>query len=727
MSFLNPLLLAGLAAVSIPIIIHLLNRRKFRKVTWAAMRFLQKAIEQNQRRMRIEDMILLALRCLIVALLALALARPAILSEAAAVFGESRVTGVILLDNSLSMGMSDGTTTRFEKARRAAEYVIDSLPAGSAVAVYLLGEQPQAVIPEPTQDLNLARKAVREAALTDRTSEMLPALGRAIEVLKDRLALRKEIYLLTDGQATGWRQFVEIQRTLENARERIKAHVVLVNELEEKNLSVSGLAAGAGLNAVGQASRFEVKVSNHGAVEARNVRVSLSVDGEPAGDEFAIDTLPAGATRSVTLFARLRQPGFHSVVARIGEDRLPADDHRTLVVRAVQEVKVLLVDGSPGGEPRDSEVFFLRNALVPVSADAAAEYFIKSTTIPAAELPQARPDDFDVVVLANVPDLGASVASTLTGFVRQGGGLLVFPGADVNAAAYNETLFERATLLPAAFGEARGDAGKDDAFVTLQEKAYDHPIVSIWNDPAAGRLGAARFFRRLELFPAALATNATATGTNDAGAPRIVLRYSDGTPAVMERTFGLGRVVQFSSTADTAWNDLPVRLAWVPLLHRTLGSIMERHDEGLNLRAGEKFGRRVPAEQLGKDAVVFPPQRTVVREVRRVELVNGWPKLQFEQTEVAGAYDVKLGADGPALKFATQPDAAESSLETLTATQLATLKPVAEVIPWSPNLALNRVMERNRTGLEFWLPLAIACVVLALLETFLSQWFSRSK
>ena len=80
MSFLNPIMLAGLAAVSVPIIIHLLNRRRFQKVVWAAMRFLQNAVEQNQRRMRIEDMILLALRCLLLALLALALARPAILT-----------------------------------------------------------------------------------------------------------------------------------------------------------------------------------------------------------------------------------------------------------------------------------------------------------------------------------------------------------------------------------------------------------------------------------------------------------------------------------------------------------------------------------------------------------------------------------------------------------------------------------------------------------------------
>src|SRR5207302_8409599 len=97
MSFLNPIMLAGLAAISVPIIIHLLNRRKFQKVVWAAMRFLKISVEQNQRRMRIEDMILLALRCLLLALLALALARPAMISNTSDRLGPSRVTGIIII------------------------------------------------------------------------------------------------------------------------------------------------------------------------------------------------------------------------------------------------------------------------------------------------------------------------------------------------------------------------------------------------------------------------------------------------------------------------------------------------------------------------------------------------------------------------------------------------------------------------------------------------------
>jgi len=683
----------------------------------------------------------------LLALLALALARPAILSTATGAFGQSKVTGVILLDNSQSMGMSDGTATRFDQAKQAAEAALDSMPAGSATALLFASDTVHAAIPEPTFDFNLVRKILREAPLTDRATDVFPALQKAIDTLKDRLALRKEIYLVTDGQASGWRQLTEIQRALERSKTEIKTHIILVNEHEEKNLGVTELRLASGLSPVNQPVRFEAKVTNFGKQEARNTRLSLSVDSEPPSDEFLIDTLAAGATKGITLFAKLRSEGFHSLTARIPADRQPADDTRTVAVRAIKEVKVLLVDGDPGNEPRDSEVFFLKHALVPVPPALAADYFIKTTTATVPELSQARLDDFDAMVLANVTDFAEATLRALENYLRRGGGLIVFPGSRVNAGFYNEQLCQRRKLLPAEFGPARGQEDQEDQFLTFQAKDYEHPIVSIWNDPGSGQLASARFFKHYELKPAPWETGkmgkreaepapvqvmASSRPSRDhvseAGIPQVVLKYADGTPAVMERTWGLGRVVQFSSTADTAWNDLPVRLAWVPLLHRTLGSIVQRQDEGLNIRVGDKFVRRVPTELLEKDATISRPrQAEVVRELRRIEMVSGWPTLQFDQTDLAGLYQAKIDDPAWTLKFAARSDPAESSLDELSPAQLNTLKDVATVLPWSPNLSLKGLVEKSRTGLEFWLGIVVVCLLLAGVETFLAQWFSRSK
>jgi hypothetical protein len=725
MSFLNPIMLFGLAAVSVPIVIHLLNRRKFQKVVWAAMRFLRISVEQNQRRMRIEDMILLALRCLLLVLLALALARPAWLSQASDVFGQAKVTGVVILDNSRSMAVSDGTQTRFDKARRAAEQAIESMPAGSATAVLLASDIVRGVIPEPTFDLNLARRMVREAPLTDRATDLFPALNKAIDILQDRLALRKEIYLITDGQAAGWRQLIEAQHALEQVKSEIKTHIVLVSEHEERNLAVTELRLASGLSPVGQPLRFEVQVSNFGREEVRHARVGLSVDGEPPGDEFTIESLPGGSTRSVSLFTKLRAEGFHDVTARIPEDRQPADDRRSIAVRAIKEVRVLLVDGEPGAEPRESETYFLNNALVPVPEDQASGYFIKTSVITGTELGSARLDDFDAVVLANVPDFSEAVTGRWEQYLRRGGGLIVFPGGRVNTAFYNDMLFARHQLLPASLGAPRGEADQDQKFFTLQDKDYQHPMVALWNDPAAGTLASARFYR---IFPLNMAPASSPQRTQEAGDPEVILKYSDDTVAVAQRNWGLGRVVLFSSTADTAWNDLPVRLPFVPLVHRALGSVVQRQDEGLNLRVGAKFTRRLSAELLDKEAGVLKPrERDALREARRVELVNGAPLLQYEGTDFAGVYEVHVAEPAYALKFAAQAEAGESSMEELTTGQIANLRSVANVVSWTPGLTLKGLAERDRSGLEFWLPIVIGALMVAGAETFLGQLFSRSK
>jgi hypothetical protein len=187
MGFLNPILLFGAAAIAVPIAIHLLNKRQYEKVTWAAMRFLMASIEQNQRRLRIEDLLLLLLRCALLVLLALALARPALPGGGAGgLFGRSGVTAVLVLDNSYSMGLSDGVTTRFDNAKKALEQVIDSLPVNSAAAVFLAGDGVERAIGEPTFDLNLARKTIREAPLSDRAGNVVPALRAAIETLSGK-------------------------------------------------------------------------------------------------------------------------------------------------------------------------------------------------------------------------------------------------------------------------------------------------------------------------------------------------------------------------------------------------------------------------------------------------------------------------------------------------------------------------------------------------------------
>lgn len=723
--FLNPVMLLGLAAIGIPIAIHLLNKRKYTRIQWAAMRFLQVAVSRNQRRLRLEDLLLLLARCIMIALLALALARPALQEIGAIQLGRGTPTAVLIIDHSYSMSAGDGVQSRFEQAKIAATEVIDALPVGSSVAVLLASDAVRAPIPEPTRDLNLARSTIEQLHLTDRSSELLPAIRAGLELLQRRGSSSGELYVITDGQRLAWRQLPECRQMLKQAAGTVRSHIILTGAAAERNVAISDLKLTSGLAPFDQPLRFEVQVANFGTYEATNVRVTLAVnDGAPA-DDAIIPSIPPGERRSVSLHARLRKDAaspYHAITAQLSApDAMPADDRRTIIVRGLERVRVLLVDGQPGREARDSEVFFLRHALQPVPPAEIDRYFVQTRTILPAELEQTRLDEYDAVVLANVADVTEPALRALGHYLRGGGrGVILFPGPNTLAWSCNARMGRELGMLPALLGEPVGDAKQNEQYTTFSAVHLRHPIASLWSDPAAGSVAAARFYRHFPLHPF------EDRPTPEAGPVGTILFFSDGqTPAVMERDWGRGKVVLFASTADTEWNDLAVRPGlFVPLMHRILGAIVQRQDEHLNVPVGQPLVHRPPVDLLNTEARIrtpLPDQDSLAM----VEWVDGAPLLRFTETDWNGVYDVALG-DSAAIRFAAQANVEESSLESLDAEEIHALSSDAQVVQWGDELTFRGDLQAARTGTELWLPLAVGALVIAAVETFLAQWFSRS-
>ena len=746
MGFLNlPIFWLGALAVSVPVIIHLLNKRKFERVAWAAMRFLKVSVEQNQRRIQIEDILLLVLRCLMLLLLGMALARPTLGCKAAnALLGSQSVTGVIILDNSYSMSGTDGVKSRFDQAKMAADQVLNTMPNGSSVSLILASDLANPIIPEPTHDLVKVRRAIGEARLSSRGSNLYPAVKMALDTLKGRSAARKEIYLFTDGQLVAWNQLAEIEKLLAAEKKEVGSNVVFVGGHEEENVAVSQLRMASGIAAVDRELRFEAEVKNFGTKTAENVRVTLRVDSAEPSDEQTIGQIPGGGSKTISLRAKLREEGYHTVTAAVPADHLPADDVRTIAVRAITQVKILLVDGSLGGKPRDSETFYLRHALLPVPPSMAEQYFVKISTIMPSELDTTKFDGYDTVILANVPDFSQRTLEAFADYLRRGGGLIIFPGDSTSPSFYNENLARKYHFLPASFGEIHGDAAKEDSYFSLQNKQFQHPIASVWTDPASGTPASAKFYKAFELVP----EGDTAGGDKfaaEAGKPRVVLSFGNGVgddslngkPAMMERTWGLGRVVLFASTASSKWTDLPIAAAggvFLPLIDRTVASIVQRQDEALNIRVGDTFVFHPGDESIGKEALFFKPgQKEEATDSRQIELPragigSGVPTLTYNQTDLAGEYIAKMPY-GPPVKFAAQieSDNNESSLDELSKPQADELAKNCNVTHWSPGDSLEKNIEQARNGTELWTHLAWIVLAMAATEMCLAHWFGRTK
>lgn len=726
MAFLNPILLLGLLGIAVPVLIHLRNRRRVVRLRWGAMRFLRVAIERNEKRMRMEDLLLLLLRCLLVGLIALALARPAFKGGAglAGMFARQKVVGVVVVDVSGSMASTDGVKSRVELAKEAAEQIVAGMPAGSRMALWTASDGVGGVeklIDEPTNDLGLVRKMIGEIKGTDRGTQLAGTLLEAESVLKTAAGSeRKEVYLVTDGQRRGVDVGAMTQALKEG--EAVHATMLLVGSPVRGNVGISDLRASTGIVTVGRQVRYVATVTNYGEREVRDVRVVLKVDADaghdvPAGDEGRVDVIGAGESKTVSLYGRFAAAGMHSVraeIAAVGSGLESAggsylsDDERTVVSRVVDRVKVLLVDGDPGREAREGQAFYLRQALMPMAG--SEEGFVKVDVVAGVDVDSKeglRLDDYDAVVLAGVTDVSPAFADTLLAYVNRGGGMVFFPGPGTSAGAVNGELVEKRGVLGARLGAVR-----EKSTVTLSARDLQHPIVSIWNDAGAGDLTSVHLSKAYALAPAAGA--------------HVVLRDSEAAAAVVEKRVGLGVTLEFSTTANTAWTDMPLRPGiFVPLLYRSLGYAISGGDEQrLNIRAGTEWGYRAPNDWIGRDATVHGPDGRV--DAGRVELLGGEARVTVAKTNLAGVYQVK-GTGDAELKFAAVREPAESETALLTDADISTLRTAAEVISYSPGSNSLSALVRERAGVELWSMLAAVGLTLAAVETVLAWRFSISK
>ena len=657
MHFLAPAALAGLAALSLPVIIHLLNKLRIREVRWAAMRFLHAAAQKNQRRVKMQDLLLLILRCLVLALIVFAFARPTFQAvEKSSLVAGDPLTVMVLLDQSASMGASDGVETRFAAARTATLNFLEELPSGSAAGLLLVNDSYASPVSRPSRDLSLVRRSVELARLTDRGTDFQPAIRAAVEALRN-LPGRREVHLFTDNQLTGWRALEPVREFLKNAPD-IKVIITTPGASapgSARNLAVTNLKLDTAIPVAGQPLRVLVEVTNTGDVPADSVRLALAVDDDAPSADAVISQLAPGGTRYIPLLVRLPGTGFHTLTASLPPDRLAFDNRRTLALEIAPARDVLVVESRRGPALWQGTGHFLATALAPVDEEAASRHYLHVTRTTAADLDPSKFSGYAVIFLAAADPLPPPVVTALAAFVNEGGGLVVMPGDATPAGLFLDPPWP--DLLPAAV-----NLPSEPSQGAIEPGPYNHPLLTLWNDPAAGNLAALRFAKVFSLDP---------IKTPEVS---IALRLADTTPVIMERTVGKGRVVLFAAPPVPTWTNLPLHPAFVPLMHRLYAATARASSLKLNLAPGDTFQAPVPIEQLNRDVYVRAPGEDAKPvAVGRTELVGTQAMLRARTAAAAGRYTVYVGQnERPDFYFAVQSPADESDLKTVPANILAT-------------------------------------------------------
>ena len=780
--FAHPLMLAGIAAIAAPITLFLLNRFRFRTIDWAAQLFLQRAFQQQKRRLQIENLLLLIVRCLILIMISLAMARPRVVGEIQVDETEATRNVLIVIDTSYSTSYQVGTTedeTVLAQARRTAKDLISSLKDGDRVNVVAFDETARTLYRSPivlSPDAKTKILGDLEEAPDMQASERRTDYGELFRTLPEALKLydytaegtpppagstpsRKTVFLLTDSQR---RDFLDakgalIDRGVGRIGEDLKqvaAQMILVDcgASEPRNVTVTRIATREPVAGRGLPCDVEVTLRNSGSDRSGELSVEYWVDGQR--DQSV--TVSLEPEQELTVEPRrlvFADAGLHRVEVRVKSDPLKIDSRRHLVIDVREEVRVLLVDGERKRDVLSSETGWLKEALeVNAYGDRDGPGLIRTTVIGESELSGHDLKTYDVVFLGNVVSFDEKSVTSLEEYATKGGVVVFGVGGLVNSEAYNQFLWrEGAGIFPGKLLERQGgtfeaaslDTNAPEWVLSLGE-VEGHALEVFANDEYRDWLRGGSVFGYYDL-------DVKSGEDSTAWVPlRLVPRNAAGTdpgalgatgaPLLVEQRFGRGRTVAWLTTLDSNWTNLPVYDVFYVVFWQSLVLDLSRRTRPpLNLEIGSRYERILEATQYASDVKVeTPDDRFEGVPLEKLNSEEGY-RLTYplasdrDGLQVSGLYTltrkgVAQGEDPAPDYFAVRVDPAEGDLTKFSALELGTAIGV-EVKALRAELAREALQSDVATAgsRDYWHWFMAAALVLLVSESILAAYFGRRR
>jgi hypothetical protein len=705
-------MLLGMLAVGVPVLFHMLRKKRVVPKKWAAFHFLHLS-ENKARQVKVEKWLLLALRMALVALFVLAFSRPGgYLGLLAGGTGKGKYIA-LLLDNSASMGAKVNDVPMFELARKRLIEHLSRLDFDRGMVVFM-ADRPRQPFKGFTSDRNALIQAVEQARLSEGGTDANAALRHAVTRLFATDARERVILLYSDFQRSSWNLDDLKKLNEELAKKELKLALVHIHTEEEKELdnqTIAHVEIGADVVTAGQEVPFYITFHNHYAGE-RIRSFSLFVDGQKRHQQDIVippaESFTPGTLR-VSVQHTFPSEGYHSGRVEIDPDANEADNRRYFALEVVRKIRTLIVDGDPRLEAVKSESFYLQKLL---ATDVSKN--IAPTIVPVWGLDKVSLMDYDVFLFANVNKISAEKFSELKVQIQRGAGLLYFLGDRVYPEDFKAT-YTLATgkarddrlkevpegIFPGYPWEALGEASDHSRSLSLDpaRASFDHPLLAKFRGVD---LSAAKFYRIFK-FRAIDPTS-------------VPLRYTNGYPALLERVFGNGRTLIFTSACDLDWNNFIITGSTAPLVLQAIYYCYGTgRNRALNRTVGERIAIRFPFGLFDKAVIVTAPDGRTINLRSRASR-KGDCRAILPDAERAGLYRFAMEG-GPAGAVAVNPDPEESVREAIDPDEVDGI--LSNVDVWVEEEEL--LGDGEPLGADGWLALIFLGIACLCVEAFLAN------
>ncbi len=680
MGFLNSAFLLALAAVSIPLIIHFLSKRRIKTIEFSSLKFLEQMQKSRMRWLKIKELLLLVLRMIIIALIVMAFARPTLRGFV----GSSRAASsvAIILDRSASMEAEGETGSIFDEARRMAGRLIDILEPGDMVTVisYPEGGSPSVFGPfNPGDNLKGYLKDIEPGYQTGNIGE---ALRTALEILKKSPDLNREIYIFSDHQRGNWDNLPSDLLQGESW-DGIHVFSISAQPTGADNVGIIDIIYPPQILMPGENFDLEAELVNYGKGTLQNILVGAVVDDERKAQ--ASVSLPPNHPSRVGVTFKLDSPGDYGGYVEIDYDRYGLDNKRYFSLHVPKKISLLTV-----GQTENS----LKLLDLVLDREEAGQIDYKG--IGAADLLRENLGGYKVVLLYDLPNLDPAREAAIERFVSGGGGLLVSLGKSSSTAYWGRFLMEKAGI---SSGEL---AGKPGEYIIWDNFDFEHPIFSLYSLDDKDRSRPTvpdihiNYYRDLE--------GGRAIGSSSSGINLLV--ESETNP-----------ILVFSSGLDLLTGDIPAHSFFVPFLVRSIEYLGSREaGGGFAGIIGELSSWNIKGDITGGLKLISPAN--TVEDLLPAGTKSG-ALVSFTEYGPPGIYTLKSGEDTLSL-MAFNVDRAESSAETITPEEIAELLNI-DVRTIAPGSDMKTSIKEARFGRELWKEFLLVALILLIIESLLGR------
>ncbi|MCK5740495.1 BatA domain-containing protein [bacterium] len=688
LAFLQQTILYLLPVITIPILIHLFTRQKSKKVLFSSLAFLKEMQNQNLRRVKLKQLLLILIRTFIVLFLVLAFARPTLKSFGFLTNGPTAATStvVVILDNSMSMATEMNGIALFDDAREKAYQLLNSFHQGDEF--HLISPLTQGLFDTigPFYGLENIQKAIQNMTVLDGGTNISRALKTAEQILNKSHNANREIFLISDMQYTGFQEPVDSLSLSPDVR----LFWLPVFAKDITNAGISNISIKNQILEPNKPIQIEASITNYGTTPRPDQLVQLYLDGKRS--QQAAVSLAPNSSQVVHFSFTPKTRGFLSGMLRLDDDALSRDNKRYFTYYLPPAISVLLVGTSA------EEMTPIRLALKPSDNGPSP---ITPRQVLNSDLNAINLHDYDIILLNNLNRISSNLAHKIQQYVHKGGNFVFLPGSNTDIRNFNATL-GKLLKLP-NFSAPTGTRGNKDAYISFEKIDFTHPVFEPLFDNSKPVVDSPQFYFS---FGARIQTNS-----------QTLISLSNNQPFLTETSFGNGKVLLFSSSIESDWSNWAVKGIFAPLLNRSVNYLAAlQNDKNKDNLVGTPLAFQGNRKQFGQEFSALLPDGRNVQIFPGIK--TGSILATITHTKNTGIYQLNCNKK-PVANWAVNSPAAESNLTPLTEKNHNLFFRNNSVIQLNTNQNLEKQISSSRYGRELWPVFLILALIFLIIEMLL--------